>query len=140
MLNGYGYYLELSILWAVLYFLIGALVISSADLHTIRVDEGVIEPVHNLGWRKYVLGPYRFRVIKYTKESPDPGAHKQDYGVINPFAYSFEALLPIIKLRDLPSHYQIELGGWRQYYFYLHRFVGWWFGIFLVAALSGLAK
>jgi len=132
-INGYGYYPNLVILWALIYFFTGAFVISSATKAEIRVSEGKLNPEPTSGWRKYVWGPYRFHVTNTDEK-------EQDYGVINPFAYSFEALLPIIKLRDLPSRYEIELGGWRHYYFYFHRFVGWWLGIFVLSALSGLAK
>jgi hypothetical protein len=90
------------------------------------------------GWRKYVFGPHRLRVIKYTESLQFTDKYRQDYGVVNPFGYSFDALLPIIRLREL--HYQIELGGWRHYYFYLQRIVGWILGIFVLAAFYGLAK
>jgi hypothetical protein len=137
-INGYGYYQNLVILWAMYYFVIGGFVISSAKPDTINVDEGFIRCVNRSGWRKYLFGPYCFHVIKYTKGSLDTEVHEKDYGVINPFGYSFETLLPIIKLSEL--HYEVELDGWRHYYFYFHRIVGWWLGIFVLGALSGLAK
>jgi hypothetical protein len=132
---GYGYCPYLAILWAIFFCAIGALVFSRVNPDLIRVDEGIVELVDRSGWRKYVFGPFRFRVIKNLRHADK---HKQDYGVINPFGYSFDALLPIIRLREL--HYQIELGGWRHYYFYFQRIVGWILGIFVLAAFSVLTK
>jgi hypothetical protein len=144
---GYGYYLDHAFLWAIFFCAIGAYIFSRAPKKVIRVNEGTVESIATSGWRKYVWGPARFRVIKYTKGSLDTkytksfldtNEHVQDYGVINPIGYSFDALLPIIRLREL--HYQVELGGWRHYYFYFQRIVGWILGIFVLGALSGLAK
>lgn len=53
------------------------------------------------------------------------------YGI----AYSFDMLLPIIRLRE--KHYQIDLGPVR-YYFYLHKIAGFVLASFLIAGLSGL--
>jgi hypothetical protein len=137
-INGYGYYSYLTILWPIFFCATGALVFSRVNPDAIRINEGIIDGVARLGWRKYVLGPYRFRVIQDTKGSRDTDEHPQDYGVINPFGYSFDALLPIIKLREM--HYQIELSGWRHYYFYFQKTIGWVLGIFILAVVSGLAK
>jgi hypothetical protein len=52
-------------------------------------------------------------------------------------AYSFDMLLPIIRLRE--KHYQIDL-GWVRYYFYVHKIMGYVLGAFLIAGLSGLTK
>jgi hypothetical protein len=54
------------------------------------------------------------------------------YGAI----YSFDLLLPIIKLRE--KHYKIVLNGWVRYYFYFHKIMGYVLGGFLIAGLSGL--
>jgi hypothetical protein len=51
-------------------------------------------------------------------------------------AYSFDMLLPIIKLRDW--HYKIDVKGWARYYFYWHKIRGFVLTSFLIAALSGL--
>jgi len=56
------------------------------------------------------------------------------YGV----SYSFDLLLPIIRLRE--QHYCIDLAGWARYYFYIHKIMGWVLASFLVAGLSGLTK
>jgi len=38
-------------------------------------------------------------------------------------AYSFDMLLPLVKLRE--RHYQIDLVGWPRYYFYAHKIAGY---------------
>src|SRR6516162_1132188 len=50
-------------------------------------------------------------------------------------SYSFDMLLPIIKLRD--AHYDIDLKGWPRYYFYAHKIAGFVLASFLVAGISG---
>jgi uncharacterized protein YjbI with pentapeptide repeats len=54
------------------------------------------------------------------------------------FSYSFDVLLPVIRLRE--SHYNIDIAGRARYYFYFHRIMGWVLASFLVAGLSGLTK
>ena len=53
-------------------------------------------------------------------------------------AYSFDILLPIIRLRD--KHYAIDLTTWARYYFYVHRIMGFLLASFLIAGISGLTK
>ncbi|MEK6708434.1 MAG: hypothetical protein AABY81_06485 [Pseudomonadota bacterium] len=53
-------------------------------------------------------------------------------------AYSFDMLLPVIRLRE--KHYKIDLQTWARYYFYGQKIMGYVLAFFLVAALSGLAK
>ena len=53
-------------------------------------------------------------------------------------SYSFDMLLPIIKLRD--AHYKIDLMGWPRYYFYVHKIAGYVLATFLIAGISGLTK
>jgi hypothetical protein len=53
-------------------------------------------------------------------------------------SYSFDMLLPIIKLRD--AHYDIDLKGWPRYYFYAHKIAGFVLASFLVAGISGLTR
>ena len=53
-------------------------------------------------------------------------------------AYSFDMLLPLIKLRE--SHYKIDISGLARYYLYLHRLLGFILGSFLVAALASWVK
>src|SRR6266850_3091133 len=45
--------------------------------------------------------------------------HGMPYGIV----YSFDLLVPIIKLRE--QHYKIELAGWARYYFYFHKLMGY---------------
>jgi hypothetical protein len=55
------------------------------------------------------------------------------------FAYSFDILLPIIKLREW--HYKIDLQPpWVRYYFYCHKIMGYVLASFLIAGLAGLSK
>ena len=53
-------------------------------------------------------------------------------------SYSFDLLLPIIRLRD--SHYEIDLKGPARYYFYVHKIMGYLLASFLIAGVSGLTK
>jgi hypothetical protein len=53
-------------------------------------------------------------------------------------AYSFDLLLPIIRLREM--HYTIELAGWARYYFYVHKIMGYVLASFLVVGVTGLVK
>ena len=52
--------------------------------------------------------------------------------------YSFDLLLPIIRLRE--KHYQADLHGWVRYYFYVHRIMGYVLASFLIAGISGLTR
>jgi hypothetical protein len=53
-------------------------------------------------------------------------------------AYSFDMLLPIIKLRE--KHYEIDLRGWPRYYFYMQKIMGYVLASFLIVGLAGLTK
>jgi hypothetical protein len=53
-------------------------------------------------------------------------------------AYSFDMLLPLVRLRE--KHYTIDLAGPARYYFYFHRIMGWVLASFFVAGLSGLTQ
>lgn len=55
---------------------------------------------------------------------------------VNSIAYSFDLLIPLVKLDE--DHFKIRLSGWRVYYFYLHRLAGWLLGSFLLATIGGL--
>jgi hypothetical protein len=70
-------------------------------------------------------------VLRVSGEGP---RNKMPYGI----AFSFDQLLPFVRLREL--HYQIDLHGWANYYFYFHKLMGYVLGIFLAAGLSGLVK
>jgi hypothetical protein len=53
-------------------------------------------------------------------------------------AYSFDMLLPIIRLRE--KHNEIDLQGWPRYYFYAHKIMGYVLASFLIAGVAGLTK
>lgn len=53
-------------------------------------------------------------------------------------AYSFDLLLPIVRLRE--AHYKVDLEPRIRAYFYFHRLMGYVLASFLIAGLSGLAK
>jgi hypothetical protein len=53
-------------------------------------------------------------------------------------AYSFDMLLPIVRLRDM--RYQLDLKSWVRYYFYVQKIMGYVLASFLIAGLSGLTK
>ncbi len=53
------------------------------------------------------------------------------------FWYSFDMLLPIIRLRE--KHYQIEIThDCTRRYFYIHKILGYVLGLFMIAGLTGL--
>ena len=54
------------------------------------------------------------------------------------FWYSFDMLLPVIRLRE--KHYGVDLKGWVQYYFYVHKIIGYVLIFFVIAGLTGLTK
>ena len=70
-------------------------------------------------------------VLRISGEGP---RNRMPYGI----AYSFDLLLPIVKLRE--HHYNIDLHGWSRYYFYAHRLMGYMLASFLIAGLAGLTK
>jgi hypothetical protein len=60
--------------------------------------------------------------------------NKMPFGI----AFSFDMLLPIVRLREY--HYTIDLKGWARYYFYFHKLMGYVLASFLIAGLSGWTK
>jgi uncharacterized protein YjbI with pentapeptide repeats len=70
-------------------------------------------------------------VLRVSGEGPRNG---MPYGL----SYSFDILLPIIRLRE--RHYQIDLKSWPRYYFYGHKIMGYVLASFLIAGLAGLTK
>ena len=87
-------------------------------------------PEKSFGWAAFfvILGAV---VLQMSGEGPKNG---MPLG----FAYSFDMLLPVVRLRE--KHYSIDLAGPARYYFYFHRIMGWVLASFLVAGLSGLTK
>jgi len=70
-------------------------------------------------------------VLRISGQGP---SNQMPFGI----AYSFDMLLPIIRLRE--QHYRIDLQGWPRYYFYVHKIMGYALASFLIAALAGLTK
>jgi hypothetical protein len=70
-------------------------------------------------------------VLRFSGQGP---RNLMPFGI----AYSFDMLLPIIRLRE--RHYQIDLQGWPRYYFYVHKIMGYVLASFLIAGLAGIGK
>src|SRR2546427_4161356 len=70
-------------------------------------------------------------ILRLSRQGPD---NKMPYGI----AFSFDMLLPVVKLREY--HYKIDLKGRVRYYFYFHKLMGYILASFLIAGLSGLTK
>ena len=87
-------------------------------------------PHYALFW---VLG-FVFLGVTFLRVSGEGPRNHMPYG----FAYSFDMLLPIVRLRDF--HYSIDLKGYVRYYFYFHKLMGYVLASFLIAGLSGLTK
>ncbi len=74
------------------------------------------------------LGAYVF------SRAPEGRAQGIRYG----FVYSFDMLLPLVKLRE--KHYDIDIVGKARYYLYFHKIMGFVLAGFIVAGLSGITK
>jgi hypothetical protein len=72
--------------------------------------------------------------VVVLRASGEGRRHGMPFGL----AYSFDLLLPIIRLREM--HYTIELAGWARYYFYVHKIMGYVLASFLVVGVTGLVK
>jgi hypothetical protein len=109
---GYGYYKFNSAYWAFGLLIAGALLLW----------------LSGEGWRisRHYKGPWW--------GYPPHGRLGLIYGLF----YSFDLLLPIIRLRD--KHYQTDLNGWVRYYFYFHKIMGYLLASFLIAGIAGLTK
>ncbi len=71
-------------------------------------------------------------VVRLTKQGPANGIGK--WGIL----YSFDMLLPIVKLRE--EHYERDFIGGARYYFYFHKIMGYVLVSFLIVGLAGLTK
>jgi hypothetical protein len=109
---GYGYYKFNSAYWAFGLLIAGALLLW----------------LSGEGWRisRHYKGPWW--------GYPPHGRLGLIYGLF----YSFDLLLPIIRLRE--KHYQTDLNGWVRYYFYFHKIMGYVLASFLIAGFAGLTK
>ena len=83
-------------------------------------------PYYAMGWAigLVIVGAL---VLRVSREGPP-----------DIISYSFDMLLPIIRLRE--SHFQIDLKTWARYYFYFHKIMGYVLASFLIAGLAGLTK
>jgi hypothetical protein len=104
------------------------------DRMTLTLSKWLIGYGYHLWWVLFwiagilVLGVLVLRVFG---EGPRNG---MPYGI----AYSFDMLLPIIRLRE--QHYKMDLNGVTRYYFYLHKVAGYVLASFLIAGISGLTR
>jgi hypothetical protein len=89
---------------------------------------------YKLYWVVYSILFFVIAGAVIFRQTPEARRRHMPFGLF----YSFDMLLPIIRLRD--SHYKIDLKGDARYYFYFHKLVGWALGATLIAALSGIAK
>jgi hypothetical protein len=99
-------------------------------------------------WLERVLIGYGYRIryaliwvsgfiilgVIVLRVSGEGRRNRMPYGI----AFSFDMLLPIVKLRNY--HYGVELKGWTRYYFYFHKLMGYVLASFLIAGLTGLTK
>jgi hypothetical protein len=89
---------------------------------------------YHLEWAVVWAASFILAGIAILRLSGQGPRNQMPFGI----AYSFDMLLPIIRLRE--KHYQIDLDGWPRYYFYLHKIMGYVLASFLIAGLAGIAK
>jgi hypothetical protein len=75
-----------------------------------------------------VVGSIVFRSVKEVR----------DTGCKHGLSYSFDMLMPIIRLRE--ANYNIDIKGWRRGYLYIHKLMGYILASFVIGSLSGLIK
>ena len=54
------------------------------------------------------------------------------------FWFSLDMLLPVIRLRE--KHYEVELDGWIQYYFFVQQMLGYLLMFFVISGLTGITE
>ncbi len=88
------------------------------------------------GYRKWLAFVWIgvFLVVGWIVVRRSHVARKHGFG----FTYSFDMLLPIVRLRE--AHYTTELELPYRGYFYFHRIIGYLLGLLLLAALGGLTN
>ena len=75
-------------------------------------------------------------VLNWTKERE---INNEFHNRLDPFFYSLDMLLPIIRLRE--HHYKnVDLKTRARYYFYFHQVMGYVLIFFVIAGLSGLTS
>ncbi len=89
---------------------------------------------YHLEWVRYwILGVLILGVL-VLRFSGEGARNGMPYGI----AYSFDMLLPIVRLRE--EHYKTDLRGFARYYFYGHKILGYVLASFLIAGISGVTK
>jgi len=71
-----------------------------------------------------------------TKKKENQSGHQLEFW--GKFWYSLDMFLPVIRLRE--QHYDRELTGVTQIYFYFHKLFGYLIVFFVIAGLTGLTK
>lgn len=89
---------------------------------------------YHMEWALVWVAGFVFTGIAVLRFSGEGPRNLMPFGI----AYSFDMLLPIIRLRE--KHYQIDLQGWPRYYFYVHKIMGYVLASFLIAGLAGITK
>ena len=110
---GYGFHVWRAVIWAVILLLLGTFVHWTT---TEARKKGL--------WRSFL---YTFKM------TPDGWR----YGFRSSIMYSFEMLLPLVRLRGQTREYR---ASWQHVYFHLHNLIGLALAAFLAAGLSGLTK
>ena len=89
---------------------------------------------YHLEWALIWVAGFILAGIAVLRLSGQGPRNQMPFGI----AYSFDMLLPIIRLRE--KHYQIDLEGWPRYYFYVHKIMGYVLASFLIVGLAGITK
>jgi hypothetical protein len=89
---------------------------------------------YHIEWALYWVAGFVVAGIAVLWFSGEGRRNRMPFGIV----YSFDMLLPIIRLRE--QHYQIDLQGWARYYFYVHKIMGHVLASFLIAGIAGLTK
>jgi hypothetical protein len=89
---------------------------------------------HHLWWALFWVAGLLIVGMATLRLSGEGPRNGMPYGI----AYSFDMLLPIIRLRE--EHYKMDLAGWTRYYFYGHKIAGYVLASFLIAGIAGLTK
>jgi hypothetical protein len=108
ILVGYGYRLWYSIIWSFVFVITGTIVFFNTR----------------------EIGPPRLSDHSLNTR----GRATVAWAII----YSFDMLLPIVKLKD--SNYDVDISSKAQYYLYFHKLMGWVLGTFILAGLTGWTR
>src|SRR4051794_38515830 len=92
-------------------------------LRVLTANKWLIGYGYHVEWALLWILGFLFAGIVALQVSGEGHKNGMPFGI----AYSFDLLLPIIRLRE--KHYQIDLGPVR-YYFYIHKIMGYVLGAF----------